>query len=121
MVLIRIFFSVLNKILGIEANQTRMEKNQELLIAQLKKLTLTIDQLYTMLKSLKENRLVDSSICHSNNRSDESANKFEEKFVFPLDTVSDILKFNKEISSNEEYKKYLVSFYFCHANLSNMS
>lgn len=68
-----------------------------------------------MLKSLKDRFLDDSSICRSNNRSGEAANKFEEKFVFPLNTISDILKFNKEISSNEEYKKYLVSF--CHANL----
>lgn len=42
---------------------------------------------------------------------------FAKKFIFPLNTVSDVQAFNSEIEKNANYKKYLVSLHLCSIHL----
>ncbi|XP_011705934.1 PREDICTED: uncharacterized protein LOC105461146 [Wasmannia auropunctata] len=94
-----------------------MEENQKLfeekINAALLKLSLTTDKMYSMLKGMQDSSLVTGSHMHINpsSSSTESINSFVQKFQFPLNTVSDVLSFNKEISTNREYRTYLIDTY----------
>lgn len=109
---------ILQTISDIQTRQTKMEANQKLfeekINAALLKLSLTTDKMYSMLKGMQDSSLVTgSSHMHINpsSSSTESISSFVQKFQFPLNTVSDVLSFNKEISTNREYRTYLIDTY----------
>lgn len=87
--------------------------------AEFLKLTLMTDKVYSMLKTLQEPSLAPTTSLNMEWSSNAYVNMWAEKFAFPLNSVSDVLGFNKEISNSEEYQEYLVSFSILYIKLLN--
>lgn len=68
----------------------------------------TYDQLYKMVKQIQSNSTGNTR----NIEVDPVIATQEEKFTFPLVTISDVMAFNKEITLNEKYKDYLVRIFY---------
>lgn len=60
-----------------------------------------------MMKNLHVGTIPKSAISHEKPNESALANKF----IFPLNTVSDVQAFNSEIEKSEDYKTYLVCTY----------
>ncbi|XP_018370150.1 PREDICTED: uncharacterized protein LOC108765802 [Trachymyrmex cornetzi] len=113
---------ILQIILDVQASQTRMEEHQKLFAEKMNvavlKLSLTTDKVYTMLKGIQDSSLADSSMhINPNSSITEPLNLFAQKFIFPLNTVSDIDTYKTigETEGNEEGKnvaKNIVAIFF---------
>lgn len=70
-------------------------------------LKLTLDKIYDMIRNLHDGTILKPTTSHE----EPNESGFASKFIFPLNTVSDVQAFNSEIEKNADYKKYLVNLH----------
>lgn len=94
--------------------ENQFEENQSRILEMRKSdnalLKLTLDKIYDMIKKLHDGPTSKQTTSHEE---PISKSGFESKFIFPLNTLFDVLAFNSEIEKDANYKKYLVNLNLC--------
>ncbi|KAG5868234.1 hypothetical protein JTB14_019052 [Gonioctena quinquepunctata] len=93
---------------GTKDSTGRQDQMLDLLKKGFLQLIMKSDNIYKVVKDVQNRLGLDE---YKNEQTNAEYSSFSERFLFPLNSLSDVLEFNNEIVNNADYKIYLIKKY----------